>query len=402
MEYQFTQLDNGLRIITLHRPGTRTAACRFFVRAGSRYDDVHPGLAHFTEHMLFGGRKHIFGEIESRGGELNAHTGREYLSLHTVTLGDDLHLALNLLSELVLSPNFDATNFLNEKLVVTSELEQTRDRSSVIYDLFQQHMWGAEHPFGKPVIGTPEGIAGLELAHIRAFYRTRFVSGNALLAICGDVSAPSAQSLAAETFANFPAGPEQPPAPLPETPGGVRGGHLEFNTRRSYLLVGVPTQGLKHRDRSVLKIIERVLGMGASGRLYRRLREDLGLVYNVNMVSSVYEDAGFLAAHAACAPEDLTAVQDVILDEWADLRENGLSEGELRAAKGNYAGTLARRFETNLSVAGIYGIEGLLHEIEPFEAAIARINRVTPEGVRRAAQTYLTEDRHVITTVGGQ
>jgi len=167
-----------------------------------------------------------------------------------------------------------------------------------------------------------------------------------------------------------------------------------------YMLLGVPTVGLKHPDRSALKIIELVLGMGASGRLYQRLREELGVVYNVNAVSSVYEDRGYLAIHTVCAPENQTLVQDAILDEWLDIRENGISEDALSAAKGNYAGTLARRFETNLSVAGIFGIEGLLYQVEPFEQAIARINGVRREGVREAAQKYLNEDGYIIATVG--
>jgi predicted Zn-dependent peptidase len=147
-------------------------------------------------------------------------------------------------------------------------------------------------------------------------------------------------------------------------------------------------------------MIELVLGMGASGRLYRRLRQELGLVYNINAVSSVYEDAGFLAIHAACDAEEQTRVQDEILDSWLDLRQRGITAEELEAAKGNYAGTLARRFETNLSVAGIVGIEALLHAVEPFEAAIGRINAVTCEGVRQAAQQYLVENGYVLVTAG--
>ncbi|MBC8509274.1 MAG: insulinase family protein, partial [Chloroflexi bacterium] len=373
-------------MITIHRPGTRTVACRFFARAGSRYDSKHPGLAHMLEHMLFKGTQtrtsqEIFSSIEARGGEINAHTTREYVSLHAVTLAEDLPLALDLLAEICTLPKFSQEEFLNEKLVVLGELEGSRDQSSVLYDLFLENLWQAL-PLRNPITGTVEGLRGIELDDVRDFYQQRFVSGNSILVICGDVQPDEAQALARSTFNQFPAGSEQTPDPFESkvrnTPSGA---HLERDTQRTYMLLGVPTVGLSHPNRSVLKIIELVLGMGASGRLYQRLRDELGVVYNINAVSSVYEDCGYLAIHAVCAPENQTLVQDTVLDEWVDLRENGISEEELSAAKGNYAGTLARRFETNLSVAGIFGIEGLLYQVEPFEGAITRINGVTREGV---------------------
>ncbi len=405
MDYQQTTLSNGLRLITIHRPEARTVAARFFVRAGSRYDGDHPGLAHMLEHMLFKGTQQrtsqeIFSAIEARGGEINAHTTREYLSLHTVTLAADLPLALTLLADLILHPRLSQEDFLDEKLVVLGELEQSRDRGSALYDLFSRNLWG-DSSLRNPVTGLVEGLRDLEISTLGEFHRQRFVGGNAVLVICGGVGHDEALALARGAFSDFPPGPEQRPefivAPAIDTPVGA---HLERDTRHTYMLLGVPTVGLKHPQRSALKIIELVLGMGASGRLYQQLRETSGLVYSVNAVSSVYEDCGYLAVHAACAPENLTLVQDAILDEWLALREAGISEAELKTAQGNYAGTLARRFETNLSLAGIFGIEALLHQVEPFEKAIARINGVTPLGVQEAAHQYLNEDGYVLATVG--
>ena len=398
-------ISNGLRVITIPRPGTRTVAARLFLRAGSRYDGEHPGLAHLLEHMLFQGSTdrragEIFAVIEARGGEINAHTTREYLSLHTVTLAEHLPVALSCLADIAIRPAFNPETFRKEKLVVLQEMSASHDRSGALYDHFIQHLW-QDNPLRNPVIGAPAGMRDASVEQVRGFHRQRFVGGNAVLAICGDVAPDEAMSLAGDSFADLPSGPEQPPTPVDEAPiRQPRGGHLARKSEQTYLLLGVPTVGLKHPHRSALKIIELVLGMGASGRLYRRLRQELGLVYNLNAVSSVYEDAGFLAVHAACDAEDQTRVQDEILDGWLDLRQQGITAEELEAAKGNYAGTLARRFETNLSVAGIVGIEALLDEVEPFEAAITRINAVTGEGVRRAARQYLVEDGYVLVTVG--
>jgi predicted Zn-dependent peptidase len=179
-----------------------------------------------------------------------------------------------------------------------------------------------------------------------------------------------------------------------------RAARLEKDVSRTYLLVGVPAVGLKHPDRSPLKVIELALGMGGSGRLYRSLREERSLVYTVQTLAASYEDAGFLAVRTACAPGNVDAVVAAVRAEWQALAREGLAARELAAVKGNYAGTLARRFETNQAVAGIFGIEGLLHRIEPFDEAVARIAAVTLEQVTDAARRYLDDRPHVLVTLG--
>jgi predicted Zn-dependent peptidase len=157
---------------------------------------------------------------------------------------------------------------------------------------------------------------------------------------------------------------------------------------------------MKHQDRSALKVIERVLGMGGSARLYQRLREETRLVYSVHTVTAHYEDAGYLAVKTACDPQHAMQVQQAILEEWDRLCQQGVSEDELAAAKSNYAGTLARRFETNLALASIFGVEGLLHRVETFEEAVGRINAVGRDDVLRMARQYLDVDRYVAVSVG--
>jgi predicted Zn-dependent peptidase len=166
------------------------------------------------------------------------------------------------------------------------------------------------------------------------------------------------------------------------------------------MLIGVPTVSMKHEDRSALKMMERVLGMGGSARLYQRLREEMRLVYSINTVTAHYEDTGYFAVHTVCARQHTPTVQQAILDQWENLRQHGVSEDELSAAKSNYAGILARRLETNLAPASILGVQGLLHRVETFDEAVARINGVGRDDVLQVARRYLNLDRYVSVTVG--
>jgi predicted Zn-dependent peptidase len=412
--HRLVTLPNGLRLITVARPGTPTVAVRAYVRAGGRYDAEERlsdsscpalGLAHLTEHLLFKGtrsrsQREIFASVERLGGALDAGTTKEYTTLCAVMPRHGLHVALKGLAELLTEPAFREQDVWNEKLVVLEEIRHAKDRQGVIHDLFSETLWQA-HPFRHPVHGTLEALRELGRETLVAFHQRRPVTGNTVLAVCGDIDHEEVYHLAGETFAGLPAGAEQPPAPVGEPPlSQPRRAHLSKDIGQMHLLIGVPTVDMGHEDRGPLKVIERVLGMGGSARLYQRLREETGLVYSVRTVAAHYEDAGIFAVHTACSPQNAARVEKALLGEWENLRRDGVGDEELDAAKGNYAGTLARRFETNRAVAGIFGVEGLFHRVEPFGEAVERINDVRCDDVMRAARTYLDPVRLVSVSVG--
>jgi len=416
LDWRLALLPNGLRLITIARPGAPTVAVRAYVRAGSRYDIEHKrpdspgpplGLAHFTEHLLFKGtrirsQRELFAAVERLGGVLEAGTTKEYTTLYAVTPRQGLVMAIDVLAEVLMQPALREEDFWQEKLVVLEEIRRAQDGRSVIFDLFAETLW-QEHPLRHPILGTLEGLHDLDYESLLAFYRQRYMAGNMLLVVGGDIEHEEARRLVVQRFASLPPGLEQPPTSVSEPPlTESRTTHLNKDVHQVHLLMGVPTVSMKHEDRSALKVVERVLGMGGSARLYQRLREETRLVYSVNTVTAHYEDAGYFAVYTACDPQNMAQVQQVILEEWDKLRRQGVSEDELSAAKSNYAGTLARRFETNLALASIFGVEGLLHRVETLEEAVGRINAVRRDDVLRVAQKYLDVSRYVRVSVGRQ
>jgi predicted Zn-dependent peptidase len=78
-----------------------------------------------------------------------------------------------------------------------------------------------------------------------------------------------------------------------------------------------------------------------------------------------------------------------------------VGEAELRAAQTNYEGSLAVSFETNLSLAGIVGLETLLTgQFESFSEAGRRVRNVTPQDVLRVANLYFDPDCYAVAMVG--
>ena len=201
-DWRQVRLPNGLRLITIARPGRPTVAVRAYIRAGSRYDhEASPhaqvGQAHLLEHLLFKGtatrsQRQIFAAIEGLGGALQAGTAKEYVDVSAITLPGDLPVALDIVAEVLAAPLLGEDDFWNEKLVVLQEIRRARDRQSILFDFFTETLWET-HPLRYPTLGDLEGLQALDHASLRAFYRQRYVAGNMLLVICGDVDHDRAQ-----------------------------------------------------------------------------------------------------------------------------------------------------------------------------------------------------------------
>ena len=105
-----TRLDSGLRVVTEHLPGLRSAAVGFWVGTGSRDEPEEiAGSSHFLEHLLFKGSadRHaaeIAEAVESCGGDMNAFTGQELTAYYVRVPDRHLHVGLDILSDIVWSP----------------------------------------------------------------------------------------------------------------------------------------------------------------------------------------------------------------------------------------------------------------------------------------------------------
>src|SRR5437868_1197844 len=102
MNYERTTLQSGLRLLTTHMPGMRSASIGFFFTVGSRYEaDPIGGISHFIEHMLFKGSRHyptarlLSEAIEGVGGIFNGSTGKEITSYTARVPGEQLPLVMN-------------------------------------------------------------------------------------------------------------------------------------------------------------------------------------------------------------------------------------------------------------------------------------------------------------------
>src|SRR3977135_989603 len=112
MHVQRHVLPSGLTILLETLPYVRSVSLGYYLRSGSAVEsEQHGGASHFLEHLVFKGTHHrttaeIAQVIDILGGDVDAFTGKEYTSFYAHVLDEQVHLALDLLTDIVTSPRF--------------------------------------------------------------------------------------------------------------------------------------------------------------------------------------------------------------------------------------------------------------------------------------------------------
>src|ERR1041385_7293958 len=162
MSVNVTRLSSGLTVVTDDMPHLQTASLGVWVGCGSRYEntDEH-GISHLLEHMAFKGTskrsaRPIAETSEAVGGDLNAATSVETTAYYARVLKADVPLALDVLSDILTDPTFNADELRREQNVIVQEIGATEDApDDLVFDRLQATAFPGQ-PVGRSILGTPE------------------------------------------------------------------------------------------------------------------------------------------------------------------------------------------------------------------------------------------------------
>lgn len=351
-------LPGGLRVVTQFVPGVRSASVGLWVGVGSR--DEHPdhaGAAHFLEHLLFKATPtrtalDIAEAMDAVGGEFNAFTAREYTCFYAHVLDDDLPLAIDIVSDVVLRGRCRSDDVEVERGVVLEELAmRDDDPEDLLGDAFLSALYSG-HPIGRPVIGSAESVENMTRRQLHGFHLRRYRPERMVLAVAGNVRHSDVVALVREFFGSFL---DAGRLPVPRREGELRLRRapqvtfLERDSEQAHLSVGVRAFGRHDPRRWALSVLNTAVGGGMSSRLFQEIREKRGLAYSVYSSVDTFADTGAFSVYAGCQPECLGDVITLVEDVLRGVAENGISEAECSRAKGNLRGQLVLGLEDSAS-----------------------------------------------------
>lgn len=387
-------LPNGLRVLTQPLESTKSVTVLVLAKAGSRCEtSAIRGLSHFLEHMFFkGGEKYpdtkaVSEAIDSVGGEFNAFTGKEYVGYYVKVASEHKDVAVNVLSDMMMTAKFDPKEIDKERGVILEELNMYQDTPmyQVGWD-FEKLMFG-DQPLGWDQIGLKEVIQGVGQDDFRAYEEKLYRPDNVVITVSGNIEHDEVAQMIESAFPMDAEKTEFTWDAVKPNDSEKRVILQDKKTEQGHIVVGVPGYPEDHEDSMAMKLLAIVLGGNMSSRMFLNVREAKGLAYYVQTTTDDYTDAGVLSTRAGV---DLKRVDDAvkaIVEQYRLVRDEAVPEAELQKAKDYLKGKMVLKLEDSEEYAHLLGkYEVLYGEIRTPEEIMKRVESVTTDDLKRVAQ----------------
>jgi zinc protease len=408
IEFTEFKLKNGLHVILHQDKTTPNVVVNIMYHVGAKNEDPQrTGFAHFFEHLMFEGSKHINrGEfdqlIESSGGISNAGTWFDVTNYYILLPSNQLELGLWLESERMLHPKIDSIGIATQKNVVTEEMKQVRDNrpyGRLLTETISRAY--TTHPYKGDVLGLDPHIRNATDEDIKGFHDMFYVPNNAVLVISGDIEKESAKKLIEKYFGDIPAGTAniRRPAKDLEPLRTVEVRDTVYDNVQIPALIQaymIPAEGTP--DFYAVEMLGTLLSQGQSSRLYRRLVDQEQKALQVMSIPLGLEHPGINLTFAiANMGVDLQDIEAIVNEEFEKVRNEMISETELQRVKNqiengivNSNTTIANRATNLANYHTIYKDANMINTI------IDNYMRVTREDIQRVAKKYFREDNRVV------
>ena len=407
--YTVTTLDGGERIVTERVRSVRSVAIGMWIGAGGRDERAEQaGISHFIEHLLFKGSSRYSGmEIaqvfDGLGGELNAATAKEYTVLYARVLDAHLETALDVMSDMLLSPSFDPDELSAEREVVLEEIAMYEDSyHDLAHDLIAEAVF-AGHPLGRPVIGTADAVRGMDAAAVSDYHANRYVGPNIVVAAAGNLEHEPLAHMIEQRFGLY--------ARHPDPAAGVRPPWIDEVAPSARFVSKASEQyhvclggiGLPRSDkrRFAASLLDSMLGGSASSRLFQEIRERRGMAYSVYTFASQYADTGMIGVYVGTREDNLGECMRIVAEQLRLIGEGDLGPGELDRAKENLKGRVMLSMESTSNRASRLGKSVLTDtEVLSLDRICAEIDAVEPDLVAALARHLFAPERLSVSGIG--
>ncbi len=457
-------LENGMKVLMLERHQSPTISFSIRFRAGAADENLGmTGTAHLLEHMLFKGTQTLgtknFAEEEklltridsivsareterakgekadpeflkyleetlkklqadlkewmvkdeieflySQNGAVgfNASTGQDTTNYVVSLPSNRLELWARIESDRLLNPVL--REFYSERDVVMEERRRSYDSNPgrKLTENFLATAFMAS-PYGRPVIGWPSDIQGLEKKATEDFFRTFYSPANTVLTLVGDLQPEEAIEVVKKYFARIPRQVLPPPLKTREPQQLGERRVQVVDDASPELILGFHKPKAPHGDDAVCEIIEGILSFGRTSRLYRRLVEEEKIAISVSASNGFpgerYDNLFALFATPR-HPHTAGEVEKALEEELDRLKAEPVANDELEKVKNQIQTHFLRTLDSNSRLAHwlSYG-QVLFGDWRSVLERMKAYDKVSAEDVLRVSRKTFTDRNRTVATL---
>lgn len=408
--FRRSSLKNGLRLITVSTPRLPTVGINVVIKSGSRYENPKlNGISHFLEHICFTGtqkwptKKALMMAVEETGAIINAETRKESTSFWIKTRKEYFERVMEIILDMVFNTKLDNDSIEKERDGVMAQINRRADfPQQNCLDLLFKLAW-PNHPLGQNTLGNRNTISKIT-QQILSDYKKRFYTPkNTVIGVAGDIQNQKITESLNKYTSDLKDTPEifKEDKCLEEDQINPQSNIVPKDTKQVYLALGIKAFSNQNPEKFSLQVINSLLGIGFSSRLYLFLREEKNLMFSPQASVLLFQDTGLFIIQAQIEKDKLEEALEALIKEIIKLRKKKVDSKELRLAKEKLKGRILFSLETPERLAEWYGTQELLQsKTLTIPGMFNQIDSVTSQNIQRVADELFVDQNLNLALVG--
>ena len=335
--------------------------------------------------------------LESLGASISASAGNNALLVQAAGLAPDLATIAGVFAEVILSPSLPEDAIGREKASQLAALEEAlQDPLHAGFRALRASVFSGTG-YGLDALGSLESLTALDRLALGAHHSLHFNAANITLAIAGDFDPAATLELIAGKFSALPQGRPWA-APASQSAAGIQlTRHLP--KKQAVLAIGFPGTTVSGGDRHALAMIQEYAS-DMAGPLFTRIREELGLAYQVGATQFLGYDAGLFTFYVATSPAQVELARREILIEIEKIASHGIPDEAFDRVRSTVLSGLAIQQQSPSSVARHVALDLLFgHPADEYRRLPAAYNALTREQVRLTAARVFSVAPTIVTVL---
>ena len=400
----------GIRIALEHIPTAKTISCFFDFNAGTVYEkENESGIAHLIEHLLFSGTKNrnkvaIRNDLDNIGTVFNASTSVSKTRFYIKNIVEFFEKGFSVYADILQNTLFSASNIAKEKNIVKDEIIRYKDINHDVLSEATRFAYYKGTGYEKNILGTSESLDKITRKQILNFYHSRYTPNNLIISFAGNITKAEIKRLLDKYLTEEFLSRES--TQYLEYKDEIFVPSKEFvavdkKAEQCQILIKFPAPNCMNKMYYATTILANILGADASSRLFKTVREDNGLVYNIACYLSECQIGGSINIYFATNYQNVDKALDLIKSELIKIKKYGIKDSELNFEKQKLKISLLTDSEDTLSTA-VGNASDLFKYGKCFdiEEAVALFSSVTKKEVNEVAKLFLNSTNIVAGVLG--
>lgn len=400
-------LPNGMKIILKKVTGKPTLGISLTSEVSQLNEDLHQlGLNLLTSALLlYGNEKRNYEQLLNYSNENGIQIGispkSETTSININCFKERLNIALELLSDVILTPTFPRNHLENLKQTNLSNFNRIKDYPQY----YASRLW-KEMIFNKKSnlissFGTNETVRKFTQKKVSEWYKRYYNYTDMTLSIVGDFDLELILNTCRALF---------PPAdklngrreqiPIYQ-PGASRYKKHRRGLNQCYINIGgFGCNALEIEKNTAFHVLAQMIGGDMNSLLFTEIREKLGLAYSVEFEFRSFRSLGYFLITAIVDKKKEKQAVESIISVLDNIKMNGISAYELTKTKNFIRGQRLMDEESMLSRAQTLSVlQTLGFSYDYYLQRNERLENVSIDQIHQIAAEYFDPENYFIHTL---